>query len=295
MLLAKRLETLVDQFQCLPPMARSAVIVALVMLVSFADFVTPPSIFLTGFYLLPIGLAVWYSTPAITLAVIALSLATSLYMVFSGLPLGVPFWQIVLACLSPVIVLLSFAGLIFRQKVMMQKLRDESRTDALTGIRNRRGFLEIAAFELARLNRGEQPATLALIDLDNFKCINDTQGHAVGDALLVAVSRCMVTTLREIDIVARLGGDEFVVLLPESDGEIAQSVLERLHTNLKMLLQSFDQSASASIGALTIPVCYDIEIDAVLAQADRVMYAVKIAGKDGMALRTAPLPDDVGA
>jgi diguanylate cyclase (GGDEF)-like protein len=294
MLLAKRLETVVHQFQCLPPMARDSGIVLMVGLVSFVDFVTSPSIFLTGFYLLPIGLAVWYSARAVTASVILLSLATSLCMVFYGLPESVSLWQLVLAYLSPLIVLLSFAGLIFRQKLMMQKLLAESRTDALTGIRNRRGFLEIAGFELARLNRGEQAATLALIDMDNFKCINDTQGHAVGDALLIAVSRCMVTTLREVDIVARLGGDEFVVLLPETDGEMSKIVLERLHVNLKMLLQSFDQSASTSIGAVTTAACHELEIDEILAQADAVMYAVKSAAKDGVAFRAASLPDSVG-
>ena len=274
-------------------MTRDGLILAMLGLVAFVDVVTPPSVFLTGFYLLPIGLAVWYSTIVVTTAVLVLSLATSLYMVFHGLPASVPVWQLLLAYLSPVIVLLSFAGLIYRQKLMMQKLLDESYTDVLTGIRNRRGFLEIANFELSRLNRGEQVATLALIDLDNFKLINDTQGHAVGDALLIAVSRCMVTTLREIDIVARLGGDEFVVLLPETDDEMSKVVLERLHTNLKMLLQSFDQSASTSIGAVIIPASNDVKIDEILAQADAVMYAVKSSAKDGVAFHAAPLCESV--
>lgn len=293
MLLSKRLEAIVHRFRDLRPMTRDGVIFAMAGLVSFIDFVTPPSVFLTGFYLLPIGLAVWYSPIVVTASVFVVSLGTSLYMVFHGLPESAPFWQLVLAYLSPVIVLLSFAGLIFRQKIIMQKLLDESRTDALTGIRNRRGFLEIAYFELSRLNRAEQLSTLALIDIDNFKSINDTQGHAVGDALLVAVSRCMVTTLREIDIVARMGGDEFVVLLPETDVEMSKVVLERLHTNLKMLLQSFDQSASTSIGAVAIHASNEVKIDEILARADAVMYAVKSAAKDGIAFHAETWRDGV--
>jgi diguanylate cyclase (GGDEF)-like protein len=255
----------------------------MVGLVGFVDFVTPPPIFLTGFYLLPIGLAVWYSNKIVAALVLLLSLGTSLYMTSIGIPDGTSFWLLVLAYSSPTIVFLGFAELIDRQKIVVQQLLDENRTDALTGIRNRKGFIELGHFELSRLSRASRVSTLALIDLDNFKHINDTQGHAVGDALLVAVSRCMVTTLREVDVIARLGGDEFVVLLPETDYETARLVLERLHTNLRMLLQSFDKNASTSIGAVVIPAGNETGILELLAAADATMYSVKSVSKDGLA------------
>jgi len=285
--------TLLQRFNGLPEGLRSAITLIVLGVVVFVDLLTPPPIFMTGFYLLPIGLAVWYSSQGLGVSVVVLSTIACEYMVSIGLPPDAPSWQIALAISSPVIVFISFSFLLYRQRIVVQKLLDESRSDPLTGVRNRRAFIELAQFELSRISRSDLPATLALIDLDNFKFINDSQGHAVGDALLIAVSRCMAASLRQNDIYARIGGDEFVVLLPETDAATARYVLGRLHGNLRTLLQSFGNAASTSIGAVVIPLRCEADIEAILARADETMYAIKRTSKDALAFDEVAL--DVSA
>jgi len=283
MFLSKIPSRLLARFLSLPIWMRDLITLLILGVIITVDLLTPPPVFMTGFYLLPIGLAVWNSSRAVAGIVILFSTLTSEYMIGQGLTLDAPVWHIALALISPVIVFGSFSSLLSRQKEVVQKLLEESRSDPLTGVRNRRAFIELAEFELSRINRSDLTATLALIDLDNFKFINDSQGHAIGDALLIAVSRCMAASLRQNDIYARIGGDEFVVLLPETDAATARYVLSRLHGNLRTLLQSFGNAASTSIGAVVIPLRCEADIEAILARADETMYAIKRTSKDALA------------
>lgn len=255
------------------------------VLIAWLDFWTPPYIFLIGFYLLPIYLAIWYCSRALVGVVLGISLPTSLYMAALNIPPTEPFWERTLAYISVVIVLIGFVLVMTGLKKSFGRLLEENQTDALTGLRSRRNFIEMASFEISRATRSAEPMTLALVDLDNFKHINDTQGHAAGDALLVAASRCMTSAVRNIDIVGRLGGDEFVILLPGTDVHEGTRVLERLHANLRTLLQSFSPRVTASVGAVTLSAEMDISVADVLDKADAVMYSVKSASKDGVIVR----------
>jgi diguanylate cyclase (GGDEF)-like protein len=100
--------------------------------------------------------------------------------------------------------------------------RNLSRTDTLTGIPNRRAFLESLEIEKNRARRYDHPLTLDYVDLDHFKQLNDTLGHNTGDELLRVVANAMKLDVRQVDVLARLGGDEFAVLLPET-GRVAAS------------------------------------------------------------------------
>ncbi len=111
----------------------------------------------------------------------------------------------------------------------VEQARRESLTDPLTGLYNRRCFDEMADREILLARRHGHPLTLAAIDLDRFKQINDTLGHAAGDAVLIALADCIRTTLRRSDIPFRLGGDEFVVLLRETPLDTAAVVADKLH------------------------------------------------------------------
>lgn len=150
-------------------------------------------------------------------------------------------------------------------------------TDELTGITNRRGFRSIAGHALALCQRVGRPATLVLFDLDGFKQVNDTLGHAAGDKLLKEFSRHLLDAFRDSDVVARLGGDEFCVLLSGTDEKTAVRPLENLRARL-------DEAARAapgeppirfSAGAASYDPARHPTVDAFLHDADQRMYEVK--------------------
>jgi diguanylate cyclase (GGDEF)-like protein len=115
-----------------------------------------------------------------------------------------------------------------RVRELVDRLTDAARTDPLTGLLNRRAFEERAARELARAQRTGEPFAALVIDVDQFKQINDREGHAAGDAALVALAATLSAALRDIDTVARIGGDEFAVLLPATAATGARATAERL-------------------------------------------------------------------
>jgi len=145
--------------------------------------------------------------------------------------------------------------------------------------------MSVSQFELYRSARTGDAFTLVIIDLDNFNYVNHSHGHTAGDALLVAVSRCMTSTLRESDLVGRLGGDEFAVALPRTNREEAIEVLERLHINLRSVLQSFSQRVTASVGAVTVLPSTEVVVERLCDEADEVMYSVKRSRKDAVVVK----------
>jgi len=285
MQLKKYAASLHFQFSAAPSWARYLSIMALTVAIAWCDIVTPPYVFMTGFYLLPIFLANWYGASGLVVAVVGLSIGTSMNTMSQTLPQTAPFWQAALAYSSLVTVFVAFSMLIAYLRALLLQLKEESQTDALTGLRSRRHFMSVAQFELYRSTRAGDAFTLVVIDLDNFKYVNDTQGHAAGDALLVAVSRCMTSTLRESDLVGRMGGDEFALALPRTNRAEAIEVLERLHVNLRSLLQSFSQRVTASIGAVSVLPGTEVAVERLCDEADGVMYSVKRSSKDAVVVK----------
>lgn len=157
-------------------------------------------------------------------------------------------------------------------------------TDPLTGLRNRRHFDEhiVQMLEVAR--RGGRPLALAILDVDHFKSVNDTWGHAVGDVVLVDVAVALVGQARSADVVARVGGEEFAVVLPDTDLEAARVALDRLlraiasapHPNAPELGR---RRITASAGLAVFPDDAD-DRDALVMAADAALYAAKHAGRD---------------
>ncbi len=153
--------------------------------------------------------------------------------------------------------------------------------DDLTTAVNRRAFQDVATSEMQRLRRHQRPLTIGYIDVDNFKVVNDTLGHSVGDLLLKTVVSTLGAHLRMVDTVARLGGDEFAVLLPETDRDAAQVVIDRLCHFLLMEMRRHDWPVTFSIGVVTY---YEApySIDELIGIADTVMYGVKNNQKDAI-------------
>jgi diguanylate cyclase (GGDEF)-like protein/PAS domain S-box-containing protein len=159
--------------------------------------------------------------------------------------------------------------------------------DELTGLPNRRAFLATLTDHLASQRREDQRGALLVLDLDRFKELNDTLGHAVGDRVLVQAARAMEERLRATDFIGRLAGDEFAVLLPRADEaeaeQVAQALGERLREEALPTAQGVSQ-VSASIGVVPLSGPAGASVDRALQSADDAMYLAKAAGRDGWQL-----------
>lgn len=156
-----------------------------------------------------------------------------------------------------------------------------SRTDELTNISNRRSFYELAENELLRCRRTGRPFNLLIIDADDFKVINDTFGHLIGDKALQKIAQTIKTNLRATDVVARLGGDEFAVLLPEISGDETKIVADKIHSKLFDAMQEESWPVTFSIGVVS---CHSMleSLESILHKADIAMYESKRTGKNSI-------------
>jgi diguanylate cyclase (GGDEF)-like protein len=168
-------------------------------------------------------------------------------------------------------------------KSLLVKEQELARIDPLTTVPNRRAFYEALDKERVRSLRYHRPLTIAYVDLDNFKKVNDCLGHAVGDELLVQVAAGLRSNLRASDYVARLGGDEFAVLLPETDATAAELVLRKLRLRLLEEMEAHRWQVTFSIGAATFLDPPD-SLDVIIRMADETMYAIKAHGKDNVSV-----------
>ena len=163
----------------------------------------------------------------------------------------------------------------FRQaREEARKERDLARTDPLTGAANRRRFEERAEWELRRARRHSRALTVAYLDIDDFKEINDTWGHRGGDALLKMMVDTLRKNLRDVDTLARLGGDEFALLLPDADEEFTRRILERVRDQLAKATTPVFGAVSFSDGAITFH-SPPSQLDQVLDKVDSLMYRSK--------------------
>ncbi|MFZ2302614.1 MAG: diguanylate cyclase [Gallionella sp.] len=174
---------------------------------------------------------------------------------------------------------------ILAAQVCLQYRREHEQAscDALTGLLNRRTFLEAGKSETERSKRYARPLTVVFLDLDDFKQLNDTMGHDAGDAALQATARALCGTLRSNDRVARLGGDEFAILLPEIGYDEAAEAGRKILVAVNGALQDFPQVGS-SVGVAWFGET-DRTFPAMLKAADELMYEVKAGGKNNLCCR----------
>jgi len=161
--------------------------------------------------------------------------------------------------------------------------------DELTGVHNRRHFMDLAEREIARCRRYQTPAALLLIDADHFKRVNDAHGHRCGDALLCEIARATLASLRQPDLLARFGGEELVVFLPHADPLGALDVADRIRERVGELClgwQGAEVRTTVSIGVASLePVAGTL--DAMVHDADVALFAAKEAGRN--CVRAAPI------
>ncbi|MFC5548867.1 sensor domain-containing diguanylate cyclase [Massilia aerilata] len=176
---------------------------------------------------------------------------------------------------------LTLGAVMMANAELIARARHAADHDHLTGARSRRAFFDLATREQARALRREARLSLLLFDVDHFKRINDTHGHAAGDRVLVDIVERTCAVVRSIDTVARLGGEEFAVLLPDTGADTALLVAERLRHALEHVLElpsGLPVGYTVSIGVATLGA--GESIDAMLSRADAALYAAKASGRN---------------
>ena len=244
----------------------------------------------TALYLIPVAVVAWYigrNGARIAALVAGLAkVAADLFTAVTPQPAVAVVWNA-----ATIIVLSMVVGeVLTRLHAALDAEHDLVRTDALSALPNTRSFHELAVIELERARRYRRTFTIAVMDLDHFKSVNDTLGHDVGDRLIRDVAHALRSNLRKVDVVARLGGDEFTLMLPETDAEQAQMALSHVRIALRGLDDAYGPDVKASIGAVTFRTAPETVGD-MLRLADTAMYRAKSAGRDRIEAIT--MPEDV--
>jgi diguanylate cyclase (GGDEF)-like protein len=250
----------------------------LVGLIGLLDYATGPELSFAIFYLVPIALAAWWGG-------FAQGILMSMACAFS--------WQMVEIAegsnAAPIIhvwngcarfgVFVITSSLLSRLRVSLFLEKKLARSDSLTGAANGRTFYESVSLAVERTLRNEQPLTLAYLDLDNFKWLNDKRGHFAGDQALCDLVRTVHDSIRTTDLFARLGGDEFALLLPECGEDGAKLILERIQNRFDVVMSKKEWPVTISVGAMTFPQPLR-DVDALVRRVDDLMYRAKKAGKN---------------
>jgi len=230
-------------------------------------------------YLAPVALVTWFAGRwAGILLCACLTIAGPVAYRFVVQPLE-PFPISPLNVVASLILFLVFTHLVATIRTQLVEQKTLARTDFLTKTHNSRSFREYADVELERASRYGGILTVAYIDLDDFKLVNDRYGHAVGDLVLHTVAAAIDENIRKLDVLARLGGDEFVLLMPQTDARQAKVILHRLRTALLKVMHDSNWPVTVSIGAVTF-VTLPASTAQMLEVADAAMYVAKKAGKN---------------
>jgi len=258
-----------------------AVGVAFVFILGMIDYITGYEINFSLFYLLPIFMVVWYTDGQMGLVLSFVSTIAGFVADYSaGLAYSNPsiyVWNTVLRLGFYLVV--SWLGTTLKKAYKVNQ--ELARIDYVTGAISPGYFYELAQIELSRSHRYHRPFTLAYIDLDNFKAVNDRLGHSTGNRVLRTVTDGIHRQIRPTDTFARLGGDEFALLMPETDGDAAKIAINRIHSSLVDEMLQNGWMVTFSVGVVTY---HDIPktVDDMVKIADNAMYCVKAASKNGV-------------
>jgi diguanylate cyclase (GGDEF)-like protein len=251
----------------------------IVLLIAYLDYLTEDEISFYVCYAIPISLSSWFISQRAGI-IMAIGSTLAWYIVdFQQQPahLMIHFWNVA--------VRLSFfvamAVILSKLKSTLDREKELAYKDPLTGLSNRRAFFERADLEIKRSRRYRHPLTIAYMDLDGFKVVNDQKGHEEGDRLLQSMANCLLNSSRATDAVARLGGDEFVILLPETGEEAAFAAAQKFHQEVLQIMRENNWPVTLSVGVLTFLQPPE-SVDEIIHDADQLMYASKKTGKNAI-------------
>jgi diguanylate cyclase (GGDEF)-like protein len=272
------MKVLFNYLEKIPKTAILLISFLLVISVGVVDRLTGYEISFSIFYLLPIALVSWFNKRSHAVMISILSSAMWLWAdIYSGhiySHFAISVWNLIMR--------LGFFLMVAFSLLEIKKLLDNeqtfARTDFLTDVANSRAFYYFAQIEIDRSVRFSRPFTIAYIDIDNFKQVNDSFGHLQGDNLLQSVAKTIKDNIRSIDIVSRLGGDEFAILFSETNEENAKIVLNKVQKELLGIVKNNNWPVTFSIGAVTC--CKSCDLDELIKEADKLMYTVKESGKN---------------
>jgi diguanylate cyclase (GGDEF)-like protein len=269
--------------------------IVMVVTIGYIDFLSDPDVGYALFYLLPIVMIAWWWGLAPAMGVALFASSTRFLVALAGRGeemLSLIVWN----SLSQWVIFTIMGYVVARLRKETNKLEkllsDESilaRTDPLTRLPNYRALEEYLIKEISRSRRNNQPLCVGYVDLDNFKRVNDHNGHGVGDECLARIGTAIKDALRPEDVVARVGGDEFAVLFSSPDPVAAEMVGQRLLDKVGLIGEDFP---GTDLGASVGIVCFERppeEPETLVRKADEIMYRAKRAGKGRLIVERIPV------
>lgn len=247
--------------------------------IGIMDYLTGAEISLSIFYVVPVAIVTLSTNRKngliISFVAGAVWLAADLLAEHAYSSPIIPWWNATVRFLF-FAVITTFASAL---KKMYEYEESMARTDFLTGTANRRLLFETAKMRFFSKDTDNLPFTVAYLDLDNFKRINDDLGHATGDKILQSVGEIIKQNLRRTDIVARMGGDEFVILLPGAKAEDSKGVADKIKKKINDLASKENWRLTVTMGVATF-LKPPATVDEMISKADDLMYQAKDDGKD---------------
>lgn len=274
------------------PWVRVGVLLVATAIVGWVDHASGPDVGMSLFYILPVVVGAWYGTRNEAL-LIAIAAAGSWYAVDLSWHVSAHYWISTWNGVTRLVMYSAIGTLVSivrRDRDALNAMNDRlqkaleheksiSRTDNLTELPNSRALYEKLDRVLAASRSTKEPVCLALLDVDNFKLVNDVYGHATGDDLLKRIAGEIRAAVRSDDFAARIGGDEFLILFREIDPEMAAAVGQRIIDCIATIGNDFPEAAlGASIG-IALFTAAPASRDEIILRADNAMYEAKASGK----------------
>lgn len=252
--------------------------IALLAAIGACDYLAGPRLSLSSLYLIPVLVVTWKTSvkTGVAMSCFAYALWTSVNLQWGAANFSASY--VYSEGIIKLATALLFVAILSKLKYSLAREARLARRDFLTKLPNRAAFYETVGGELSRCKRFGRALSIAYIDLDDFKQVNDRFGHRAGDNALKLVAEIMRSTLRSTDVPARLGGDEFAVMLTEADANAAAKAARTLHAQLLESMQQRNWPITFSIGLATFDAIPD-SVDEMIRRADALMYTVKKEGK----------------